>query len=332
MISNMFPGCPIPWPSSSPGLKLGCTMPSGQLHKRRIYGCLMNSLASWWRLGFNLVRVNHIVLLAFMEYLVLNQISPANISNYLAGIRAQFIVFNLDTTYFQHQQIQYFLRSLKINRPLQPKIHKHIDIQLLTDIIHITDTLQHPNVFKTLYILAYFSFLRLSNILPHTVTSFDNTRHLAKVDIIIAEDQVLIIIKWSKTIQNRQDIRTISLPILGVSKLCPATALRSLLALTPGDSNDPLFQTPRAHASIPLTDSVARRHLHTVSNALKLSPHLTFHDFRRSGATWAFHHGVPLSQIMHHGTWKSDSVWKYINDLSTKPSMVSTTFQQHLPS
>ena len=100
--------------------------------------------------GFQLGQVNHFVLLAFMEYLVLNQISPANISNYLAGIRAQFILFNLDTTYFQHQQIQYFLRSLKINRPLQSKIHKHIHIQLLTNIIHITETLQHPNVFKPL--------------------------------------------------------------------------------------------------------------------------------------------------------------------------------------
>ena len=55
--------------------------------------------------GFQLGQVNHIVLLAFMEYLVLNQISPANISNNLAGIRAQSIVFNLDTASFQHHQI-----------------------------------------------------------------------------------------------------------------------------------------------------------------------------------------------------------------------------------
>ena len=106
--------------------------------------------------GFQLGQVNHIVLLALMEYLVLNQISPANISNYLAGIRAQCIVFDLETAHFQHHQIQYFLKSLKINRPLQPKIHKHIDIRLLTDIIRITDTLQHPELFKPLYILLFF--------------------------------------------------------------------------------------------------------------------------------------------------------------------------------
>ena len=134
---------------------------------------------------------------------MLNQISPANISNYLAAIRAQCIVFNLNTACFQHQQIQYFLKSLKINRPLQPKIHKHIDTQLLNSIIRITETLHHPQVFKSLYILAFFSFLRLSNILPHAISTFDNTRHLAKGDVIFDQDQVLLIIKWSKTMQKR---------------------------------------------------------------------------------------------------------------------------------
>ena len=267
--------------------------------------------------GFHLGQVNHIVLLAFMEYLVLNWITPANISNYLAGIRAQFIVFNLDTVAFQHQQIQYFLKSLKINRPLQPKLHKHIDIQLLTSILQVAGTLQHPHILIPLYILAYFSFLRLSNILPHTVTTFDSSRHLSKGDVILAQNQVLLIIKWSKSMQNRQQISTLSLPMLDSSPLCPVAALRSLLLLFPGDSNAPLFEMPRVRTQVPLTDSVACRHLHNLSSALHLSPHLTFQDFRRSGATWAFHHGVPLNQIMHHGTWCSDSVWKYINDLST---------------
>ena len=146
----------------------------------------------------------------------------------------------------------------------------------------------------------------------------------------MAEDQVIIVIKWSKTIQDRQEVQTVSLPNLRFSPLCPVTALRYLLALTPGDSNDPLFHNPRPRVSTALTDSVALRHLHSISSALHLSPHITFHDFRRSGAFWAFQHGVPLSQIMYHGTLKSDSVWKYISNLSTEPSIVSTTFQQHI--
>ena len=109
--------------------------------------------------GFHLTKVNHLVLLDFMEYIVQNKISPSGISNYLAGIRAQCIVFDLDTSYFQHQQIQYFFKSLKIKRPSQSRIHKTIDIQLITNLIHITNTLEHPNLFNSLYILAYFSLI-----------------------------------------------------------------------------------------------------------------------------------------------------------------------------
>ena len=58
--------------------------------------------------GLPTFRVNHFCLLAFMEYLYQNQFSPANIHNYMAGLRAQFITYNLDTSPFQHQQLQFF--------------------------------------------------------------------------------------------------------------------------------------------------------------------------------------------------------------------------------
>ena len=81
-------------------------------------------------------------------------------------------------------------------------------------------------------------------------------RHLARSDIIFAEDQVLVVVKWPKTIQNRQDIRTISLPILGLSILCPAKALRLLLESSSGHSNALLFQITWSHGAVPLKTTV----------------------------------------------------------------------------
>ena len=105
---------------------------------------------------------------------------------------------------------------------------------------------------------------------------------------------MLVVVKWSKTIQNRQEIRIISLPILGLSILSPAKALHLLLQSTAGDSNAPFYQICRSHGLIPLTDSVAGRYLRTLSKAVNLSRHLTFHDFRRSGATWEV---TPMSTL-----------------------------------
>ena len=53
---------------------------------------------------------------------------------------------------------------------------------------------------------------------------------------------------------------------------------------------------------------------------------ITFHSFRRSGASLAFSHNVPLQEIQWHGTWTSDCVWRYVTDSTDCGSKVATTF------
>ena len=234
-----------------------------------------------------------------------------------------------DTTPFRHEQIQLFSKALKMDRPLQPKNTNIISTDMLSNILLVAQTLKFPVQFTALYSLAFFTFLCISNILPHSILTFDPSRQLARGDVILT-DQGGNIVKWSKTMQNRTEIHTIPIPILGDSVLCPYRALKKLLEFLPGTPNQPLYSIPRSHGAVPLTDSVARHHLHSVSTKLKIDPPLTFHEFRRSGATWAFHNGVPHGTIMHHGTWKSDSVWKYIKSTPQLSSPVSATFQRSL--
>ena len=275
-------------------------------------------------------QVTHLTLLAFMEFLLQNAFTPSNIANYMAGLRASFVLYDLNTVPFQHQRLQYFHKAAKLQTLNFPKPKLHLDEKLLLKIIIACDDLQFPVIFKPLYLLAFFSFLRISNILPHAITSFDPTRQLAVGDIIFSHNAATIIIKWSKTLQDKSKIHTIPLPFLGDSPLCPIQALQHMLSLMPGDSNVPLFRIPRSHGLVPVTDSVARRHLKAVSDILHLHTSLKFHDFRRAGATWAFNHGVPMKDIMLHGTWKSDAVWAYIQSIPLVQSPVSATFKHHL--
>ena len=67
-------------------------------------------------------------------------------------------------------------------------------------------------------------------------------------------------------------------------------------------SNLQVFLIPRSKGLVPLTDSMAHKHLKDISRSLCLDKILTFHDFRRAGATLAFSHGVPLEHTMKHGT------------------------------
>ena len=68
----------------------------------------------------------------------------------------------------------------------------------------------------------YFSLLRLFNVLPHSVKTFDNTRQLTRGDVIFTQQGAVLTVKWSKTIQDRKSFATVSLPYLSWALLCSA--------------------------------------------------------------------------------------------------------------
>ena len=250
--------------------------------------------------------------------------------NYLAALRFLYILHGLDTSPFRDQRLNLYVKAIQLQAPFTPKRVNLLDIEVLQQIIHQCDYFQFPMVFKALYLLLFFSFLRLSNVLPHTVKTFDNTRQLARGDVIFTKDGAVILIKWSKTIQDRKNFATIPIPDLGSLVLCPIKALKLMLHMFPLHQDSPWFVLSRNSQFSPLTDSTARKHLKDISRALGLPSSITFHDFRRAGASWAFQQGVPLEYIRSHGTWKSDAIWSYLSSAVSTTSPVALAFQRVL--
>ena len=214
--------------------------------------------------GLTPCQVNVDINLAFLEYLVDNSLSVANICNYLAGLRTMFIIHNLPTPLFRNEKIQMFVKSVKINKPLLVKTNSIFTEQMLLDIIATTETLEFSEIFLSVYLLAFFSFLRLSNMVPHAKNGFNPSRHLARGDIIVSDNEAIVLVKWSKTIQFRDKVACVVIPKLPGSKLCPVTVLSNMLHLVPGSNNDPLFAIFKANTWSPLTDSMVRKHLKRV--------------------------------------------------------------------
>ena len=82
-----------------------------------------------------------------------------------------------------------------MNSPLAPVVRIAIDHTLLSQIVTVLAHLQFPLVYKALYLLAFFSFLRIPNILPHAAKIFDKTRHLCVGDVVFAFERVVIVVK-----------------------------------------------------------------------------------------------------------------------------------------
>ena len=62
--------------------------------------------------------INVGVALAYLEYLVENNVSVHMVANNISAIRASLIMYGLDYLYLDHPRARYFVKSLKINRPL----------------------------------------------------------------------------------------------------------------------------------------------------------------------------------------------------------------------
>ena len=120
----------------------------------------------------HVLQVNTIVLLAFMEFCYQSGLSQANISNHLSAIRAMFIVYGLNTKPFQDERVPLYIKSLKINANFKPTMTKLVSIDMLQQIVSLCDQKQFPIVFKALYLFCFFSFMRLSNVLPHSVVVY----------------------------------------------------------------------------------------------------------------------------------------------------------------
>ena len=281
--------------------------------------------------GLSLTQVNTFTILAFLEYLAENGLNSDNIANYLAALRVMFITYSISTKPLRNQKIQLFIKALKINKPFTPINPTIITDDMLGKILLECEKLQSPVIFKALYSFAFFSFLRMSNLLPHSAVTFDITRQLCRGDVLFSDSGATVLLKWSKTLQNRSEVRTIVIPYLGLSPLCPCTLIKHMLHVIPGTSNDPLFSTFYKGKLVALTDSIATKHLKLVASRLNF-PHLTFHMFQKGGTTWAFQHGVSLQDIMAHGTCSSQAIWRYIKSVPSATSPVATSFRSILHS
>ena len=248
--------------------------------------------------------------LAYLEYLFENGVSCNMLSNNISALKANFIMYSLQYELMDQPQVRLFIKAIKINHPLAITTRNIMTIDTLKNLIAACDSLTSPFTFKAIFLIAFFGFLRISNIAPHSVREFDTSRHLTRGDIQTTTPGMLITLKWSKTMQSRHKSHVIALPSLWPSPLFPVHALKKAIAHYRPKNHDPLFQvwSPQGHYLV--TESKLRKTLSKLNAMIGLPPHhFSFHTFRRSGASCAYNAHVPVQNIKTHGSWASNCVW-----------------------
>ena len=150
----------------------------------------------------NVLQLTPLMILTYLQFLESNNTSSSSMANHLSKLS----LWGVSTQPFQDPRIKYFQKAMTLHRPFKVQFKKVIDIDTLHLIVRTCDSTYMGQVFKAVYTLAFFSFLRLSNLVPHSVQSFSPLYHLARADIM-AVPGMHIVIKWSKTIQSRNMVK-----------------------------------------------------------------------------------------------------------------------------
>ena len=132
-------------------------------------------------------HLNLVIILAYLEFLVKNKVSYHMLANNLSALKANCIMYGLDHSLIDHQKVKYFMKSVKINRPLVVVPRNIMSIHMLKKLIKMCDQVPCGSVFKAVFLIAFFGFLRISNIAPHSASSFDSSRNLTLNDITISD-------------------------------------------------------------------------------------------------------------------------------------------------
>ena len=269
--------------------------------------------------------------LVFLEYLVKSSISPKVVKNYLSSIASMASFYRIPHQAIQSEPVKRFLRSISINSSFSPTHRGIFNIHTLYLISITCDRLSDPLLFRPIFLTAFYAFFRMSNIAPHSKKAFDPTIHILRQDLIFAPPGVHILVKWTKTLQDRRGHHMVQLPAINNMYLCPVRALRALMASRPLPPSAPLFAVayPPHHQII---DTHIRDALKQILTHLSipLSGH-GFHTFRRSGATFCFNNNVSLQNIMAHGLWRSSAIWTYLQHSTQAASTVPLTFASKIP-
>ena len=163
----------------------------------------------------------------------------------------------------------------------------------------------------------------MSNMAPHSRFKFDSNRHFLRQDVIFADPGAHILLKWTKTLQDRSAHHFVQIPSLANHIICPVRALQQLLQSRPLPPSSPLFVHLFPPFN-PVIDTTIRDGLRKILDHLgiPLSGH-GFHTFRRSGATLAFDNNV---QLQHYVPW----IMEKLGCLDLSPECICSSLSHSL--
>lgn len=244
----------------------------------------------------------------FVSYLSLKKCSYATARSYLSSISFQCKVQNLvdETKNFLVLKVLEGMRRIGRSADARLPITLELLKQLVETLPGICHDTYETKLFRAAYLLAFFGFLRIGEFALSTGNGVHSILQVTDVQFQANYSKLLVLIKSSKTDQDRKGVSLVIDRIEGI--LCPVAGLIDYLAVRP-KIKGPLF----IHlGKNPLTRYQFSAILEKALHVLGVEGHYRAHSFRIGAATLAFEAGCTQDLIMEAGRWKSRAYRTYI--------------------
>lgn len=247
----------------------------------------------------------------FVAYMSLSGKAAATAKNYLAGLSAYHKINSLPdptNTFLIRTLLRGLTRSSAKGDNRYPITLERLQALLPTLSLVCKDTYE-ACLFKAAFSLAFFGFLRVSEMLGQTSTGGSRRGPLQLKDVSIDLVSLSVKLSGSKTNQTGRPEMVIIHKEFKNQEFCPINLMEKYVQAHPKNSNTLFVHFNGSPVTRYQFQAVLKKSAHCLKWQVS---GFTSHSFRIGAATSAAAKGVPVEEIMRKGRWKSAAVASYI--------------------
>ena len=241
----------------------------------------------------------------------------SSISQYLNVIGILHRQFGLPNPLLNNWPLKTLLTGIRRYNSHPP--HQKLPIKpviLLRILSNLNMSSSFDAFFWVICLVVFFGMFCKPHLFPTSTSAFDARKQLTKDDFQFSTWGALLTIRWSKTIQFRECVVRIPLPLIPYSPLRPVMACSCAFRFT--------YQSSGSSQAFnwlhPTTLSIQTFTYHSFSTKLRgliaelglQAGDYTSHPLHRGGASFAYQAGVRIELIKVLGDWKSNAVLLYL--------------------
>ena len=258
----------------------------------------------------------------FIEYLSDFLTAPASILNYMALVRCYITDCAYDTQHWYAHRVKLALDAVHRDKSHTPYQRPAIPAPLLYAAFKHMARHTYSAMFRLIIAILYFSALRQSEVIIHTQSQFDPTRHLLARDVYISAGVLCLYIKHAKNMSAHNKRRTVKLHPTGDPLTCPLILYADMRAGHPTPPPTAPAFTYKDGTPVLVPHVIARLRSAIAAQGMDPRPY-TLHSLRSAATTHAYDAGHTPFELQNSAAWSSQAYRQYIQ--SDSQSKVNRT-------